>query len=71
MDSTDLDKPMFDMADDAQAKVVHWRESQLVRAGFALLAARVVAIRRDIDLHQVVDMVMAGCPPHVAMEVVL
>lgn len=71
MEVTDLDKPMFDMSDASLAKLVRWREQQLTNVGFALLSARLIAVRRDIDLHQVVDMVKAGCPPHVAMEVVL
>jgi len=71
MDTDLLDKPMFNMADVAQAKIVRWRERQLTGVGFALLPARVLAVRRDVDLHAVVDMVNRGCPPHVAMEVVL
>jgi hypothetical protein len=51
--------------------VVSWRLDQLMRAGFTLADARVVAAQRDVDLHAAVDLVRRGCPPATALRILL
>lgn len=66
-----MSAPLYDIDDGEQAKTVSWREAELKRVGFTPLDASVVAIRRDIDLHDVLDLVAAGCAHRVAMDIVL
>jgi hypothetical protein len=51
--------------------IVMWRLDQLRRAGFELADARVVATQRDIDLHAALDLVRRGCPPAIALRILL
>jgi hypothetical protein len=51
--------------------IVSWRLDQLMRAGFELADARVVATKRDVDLHAAVDLVRRGCPPATALRILL
>jgi hypothetical protein len=51
--------------------IVMWRLEQLRCAGFELADARVVATRPDIDLHAAVDLVERGCPPAIALRILL
>lgn len=51
--------------------IVSWRLDQLMRAGFELAEARVVATQRDVDLHAAVDLVRHGCPPATALRILL
>jgi hypothetical protein len=62
---------MYDLSDPPQLKVVGWRERQLERAGMPLLNARLLAARRDIDLHEALDMLGAGCPHYLVSEILL
>jgi hypothetical protein len=57
--------------DPPQRKVITWRMRELMRHGVPELTARMIAGRRDIDLHDTVAMLKAGCPPHVVKEIVL
>jgi hypothetical protein len=53
---------------EAHAKEVRrWRLEQLLQAGYDLPDARRLARRQDVDLHQAVDLVRAGCPPELAV----
>ena len=51
--------------------IVMWRLDQLRRAGFELADARVVATQRDIDLRAALDLVGRGCPPAIALRILL
>ncbi|HYZ20458.1 MAG TPA: hypothetical protein VE615_13000 [Gaiellaceae bacterium] len=51
--------------------IVSWRLDQLLRAGFALADARVVATHRQVDLHNALDLVRRGCPPATALRILL
>ena len=52
-------------------EVVGWRFEQLLAAGFEIREARVVARRRDIDLHQALELIARGCPPELALSILL
>ncbi|HEY4348035.1 MAG TPA: hypothetical protein VGM80_10635 [Gaiellaceae bacterium] len=47
--------------------VFRWRFEQLFYAGYELRDARRLARRRDVDLHQALDLVRTGCPPELAV----
>ena len=48
-----------------------WRREALVRAGYDGSAASELAARNDVDLHVAVDLVRGGCPPEMALEILL
>jgi hypothetical protein len=48
-----------------------WRAEALERAGYSAQAAAEIAARHDIDLHQAVDLVGAGCPVPLALRILL
>jgi hypothetical protein len=51
--------------------VVAWRREQLMRAGCDLSGAMILAKRSHVDLHEAVDLLERGCPPRVALEILL
>lgn len=56
----------------SEERAIHsWRLDQLIRAGFPLAEARVVASKRDVDLHAALDLVRRGCPPATAVRILL
>lgn len=65
------DGPFFDLSDPTQLKLVGWRERELHRRGVPLMNARIMAARRDVDLHQAIDMLDAGCPHYLVSEILL
>ena len=52
-------------------RIESWRTEELRRAGFDRKAARTVAARHDVDLHVAVDLLRRGCPPEVALQILL
>jgi hypothetical protein len=48
-----------------------WRAEQLEHAGFSAQAAAKVALRHDVDLHLAIDLVGLGCPPELALKILL
>jgi len=48
-----------------------WRFEELLRAGYEQLDASLLAKRRDIDLHQALELVEAGCRPELAAKILL
>ena len=66
---SDLIQPTAD-AQTERAKVESWRLHVLIEAGYPLpLAERVAA--SEADLHLAVDLVVAGCTPETAAEILL
>jgi hypothetical protein len=51
--------------------VLEWRFSQLTRSGYAAGDALALAARTDVDLHCAADLVARGCPPSVALRILL
>jgi hypothetical protein len=49
--------------------VVAWRRDQLVAAGFPHLLAVAVARNPSYDLHDLLDLVQAGCAPELAVRI--
>jgi hypothetical protein len=52
-------------------EVVAWRVEQLMRAGADQSAAMILAKRSHVDLHGAVDLLERGCPPKLALEILL
>jgi len=52
-------------------EVVAWRREQLRRAGCRRFEAEVLARERQIDLHEAVELLERGCPPKIALEILL
>ena len=48
-----------------------WREKELLRVGYPPEEARVIAIRRDIDLHEAIKLVEQGCSPRLAFRILV
>jgi hypothetical protein len=49
--------------------VVQWRHDRLVAAGFAPGLAALLARKRGIDLHAVLELIDRGCPPALAARI--
>ncbi len=56
---------------DEAAQVLCWRYDELVRAGYAADAARVVAAKVEVDLHTACALAENGCPPEIALRILL
>lgn len=56
--------------ENERAKVESWRLHVLMEAGYPLpLAERIAG--SEVDLHQAVDLLSAGCTPETAAEILL
>jgi len=56
---------------DELETVQTWRVEELVRAGYDESAAKTIAQRYDIDLHRAVDLLRNGCPPDLALNILI
>jgi hypothetical protein len=52
-------------------RIERWRYEALLRAGYEPSAARRMAERHDIDLHNAVELVERGCAPELAVAILL
>lgn len=58
------------LGENAEAdEVISWRLWVLARAGYDETTARALALRRDVDLHEAVELVRRGCPPKLAYRI--
>jgi hypothetical protein len=53
------------------SQVERWRADELERAGYDARAAALLAKRHDVDLHRAADLLRKGCPPGLALEILL
>jgi hypothetical protein len=61
-----------DLREDTELERVQaWRAEELERAGYPSPAAAKLAARLDVDLHRAIDLVRQGCPPDVALSILL
>jgi hypothetical protein len=54
-----------------QERVERWRAEELVRAGYEPAGAAELAARSDVDLHRAIQLLERGCPPDVALAILL
>jgi hypothetical protein len=52
-------------------RIERWRAGELERAGYDVAGAAAVAARHDIDLHVAADLIAQGCPPELALKILL
>ena len=52
-------------------KIERWRIEELERAGYGTRAAGRLAARHDIDLHHAIELLDLGCPPELAIKILL
>ena len=52
-------------------RIERWRAEELQRAGYEPRAAGRLAVRHDVDLHAAVELLERGCPPDVALKILL
>ena len=57
--------------DTEEERIIRWRIEALTRAGYDWPASMMIAVRSDIDLHHASDLLRRGCPPDVALEILL
>jgi len=55
--------------DSRAEELTEWRERCLAAAGFDRELARSLAAQSGVDLHQVLALVDAGCPPRLAARI--
>jgi hypothetical protein len=51
--------------------VEQWRLTSLERAGYDPESAAVLAASHDVDLHRAVELLERGCPPDLALRILL
>jgi ABC-type phosphate/phosphonate transport system substrate-binding protein len=56
---------------DETELVEAWRAEQLEHAGYGATAAAQIAARQDVDLHRAVELLSQGCPPELALKILL
>lgn len=54
-----------------QERVLSWRRSSLLAAGYDLRLAFKLALRPEVDLHLAVHLRRLGCPPETAAQILL
>jgi len=52
-------------------RIVRWRSEELERAGYSPDGAAALAARLEVDLHEAIDLVKGGCPPDIALRILL
>ena len=52
-------------------RIERWRAEELERAGYEPRAAGRLAVRHDVDLHVAVELLDRGCPPDLALRILL
>jgi hypothetical protein len=59
------------LQDTEQERIERWRADELIRGGYDAEQAMQLAVRQDIDLHRAIELVARGCPPDVALRILL
>jgi hypothetical protein len=52
-------------------RVERWRMDELLRVGFDVEFAALIAAEPGVDLHAAIDMIERGCPPDLAAQILL
>ena len=51
--------------------VLRWRFEELQRAGYDAGSALILAAHAEVDLHEATRLLERGCPPGIAVQIVL
>ncbi len=60
---------IFEETEDQRIRT--WRRESLRRAGYDRCEAAMLARRPDVDLHQALRLLEQGCPPDLALRILL
>jgi hypothetical protein len=60
-----------DIVETEAERVERWRADELIRAGFDPDSALKLAARQDVDIHRAAQMLERGCPPELAVQILL
>ena len=60
-----------EIVETEQERVERWRAGALERAGYGPQAAQELAARFDVDLHGATELLAHGCPPELALRILL
>ena len=52
-------------------RIEHWRAEALERAGYDPTTAAMLAMRHEVDLHAAEALLERGCPPELALRILL
>ena len=63
--------PLAERVETEGEKVEAWRLHVLFEAGYPITLAEQLASRIDVDLHQAVELVLAGCAHDTAASILL
>jgi hypothetical protein len=62
----------FELIDESEAEaILRWRFEELVRSGYDIGSALVLASHVEVDLHVATDLVHRGCPADTALRILL
>ena len=60
------------VADETEAERINrWRLQELERAGYARKDAALLAASKEVDLHLASELLSRGCPPELAVRILL
>ena len=60
-----------DIVETELERVERWRTEELIRAGYDPDSAGRLAARPEIDIHRAQKMLAQGCPPELALRILL
>ena len=60
-----------DIVETELERVERWRADELIRAGYDPAAAAQLAARHDVDIRRAAAMLVQGCPPDLALRILL
>jgi hypothetical protein len=62
----------FEQIDEIEAEaILRWRFEELMRAGYDIGSALLLASHVEIDLHLATSLGLRGCPPETALRILL
>jgi hypothetical protein len=62
----------FELIDETEAEaILRWRFEELVRSGYDIGSALVLASHVEVDLHDASSLTQRGCPPETALRILL
>ena len=62
----------FELIDESEAEaILRWRFEELVRAGYDIGSALVLASHVEVDLHEATGLSRGGCPADTALRILL
>ncbi len=54
-----------------ETQIIAWRREQLARSGYGAYEASLLAHHVEVDLHEAIDLAGRGCPPELALRILL